>query len=67
MIEDDKGKRFLQLIEEQNKIQWDIMQKLASLIQSNWKSAELQQDLKSLMDEHKKITNEINGLDNSLL
>ncbi len=69
MSEDEKGKQFLLLIEKQNKVQWDILQKLSSLIQSNWNSKELQKDLESLVKDHKRISDELNSLDerNSLL
>ena len=69
MSEDDKGKRFLELIDEQNNLQWKILEKLLSLIKSDWKNPSLQKELKSLMENHTKITKEINGLDekNSLL
>ncbi len=69
MSEDDKGKQFLLLIEKQNKVQWDILQKLSSLIQANWNSKELQNDLESLVKDHKKISAELNSLDeqNSIL
>lgn len=63
MSEDDKGKQFLLLIEKQNKVQWDILQKLSSLIQANWNSKELQNDLESLVKDHKKISAELNSLD----
>lgn len=65
MSENEKGKRFLQLIEEQNKIQWDILQKLSFLIQHNWNSSEIQNEIENLLDMHKKIAHELNGLDNS--
>ena len=69
MSEDYKGKQFLLLIEKQNKIQWDILQKLSLLINTNWNSSDLQHDLEHLMDEYKKVSNELNSLDekNSLL
>lgn len=69
MSEDDKGKQFLLLIEKQNKVQWDILQKLSSLIQANWNSKELQNDLESLVKDHKNISAELNSLDeqNSIL
>lgn len=69
MSEDEKGKQFLLLIEKQNKVQWDILQKLSSLIQANWNSKELQKDLESLVKDHKRISDELNSLDerNSLL
>lgn len=69
MSEDDKGKQFLLLIEKQNKVQWDILQKLSSLIHANWNSKELQNDLESLVKDHKKISAELNSLDeqNSIL
>ena len=40
MSEDDKGKRFLELIDEQNNLQWSIIKKLSSLIGTEWKSIE---------------------------
>ena len=64
MSEDEKGKQFLLLIEKQNKVQWDILQKLSTLIQSNWDSKQLQNDLESLVKDHKKISDELNSLDN---
>lgn len=64
MSEDEKGKQFLLLIEKQNKVQWDILQKLSMLIQSNWDSKQLQNDLESLVKDHKKISDELNNLDN---
>ncbi|MDX1595580.1 MAG: hypothetical protein R3327_01425 [Nitrosopumilaceae archaeon] len=69
MSEDEKGKHFLLLIEKQNKLQWDILQKLSFLINKNWDSVDLKKELESLMDDHKKISSELNSLDskNSLL
>ena len=34
MNDDEKGKRFLELIDEQNNIQWSIVTKLSALIKS---------------------------------
>ncbi len=64
MSEDEKGKQFLLLIEKQNKVQWDILQKLSALIQANWDSKQLQNDLESLVKDHKTISDELNSLDN---
>ena len=64
-MNDDKGKRFLKLIDEQSTIQWSIVAKLSSLINSEWKSEQLQDDLKTLVDEHTSITRELNSLDDS--
>jgi len=69
MSEDEKGKRFLELIEKQNKIQWDIMQKLSGLVQAGWASSRLQNEIEDLLINYKQISDELNGLDekNSLL
>ncbi len=45
MNDDEKGKRFLELIDEQNNLQWSIVAKLSSLISSKWNSIELQNEL----------------------
>ena len=66
---DEKGKRFLELIDEQNNLQWSIIAKLSSLIVSKWGSIELQQQLETLVEKHSTITKELNSLDenNSIL
>jgi uncharacterized coiled-coil protein SlyX len=63
MNDDEKGKRFLELINEQNNFQWSIIAKLSSLINSKWNSVELQNELTTLIEKHSKITKEINSLD----
>ncbi len=63
MNDDEKGKRFLELIDEQNNLQWSIVTKLSSLINSKWNSIELQNELITLVEKHSKITKEINSLD----
>ena len=63
MSEDEKGKRFLELIDQQNNIQWSIIMKLTSLINSKWNSSQLQLEIESLIETHSKITKEINSLD----
>ena len=35
-MDDEKGKRFLELIDEQNNLQWSIVTKLSALINSKW-------------------------------
>ncbi len=69
MSEDDKGKRFLELIDEQNSLQWSIIEKLSFLINANWDSADKQNELESLVEKHFTITKELNSLDvdNSIL
>ena len=69
MSEDDKGKRFLELIDEQNNLQWSIIEKLAFLINAKWDSADKQNELESLVEKHITITKELNSLDvdNSIL
>ncbi len=63
MNDDEKGKRFLELINEQNNLQWSVVAKLSSLINSKWDSIELQNELTTLVGKHSKITKEINSLD----
>ncbi len=69
MNDDEKGKRFLELIDEQNNLQWRIVTKLSSLIDSKWNSVELQNELEALVEKYSKITKELNSLDenNSIL
>ena len=63
MNDDEKGKQFLELIDEQNNLQWSIVAKLSSLINSKWNSIEFQNELETLIEKHSKITKEINSLD----
>ena len=69
MSEDEKGKRFLELIDKQNNLQWSIVSKLILLIKSEWASLEIKNDIESLIKQHSEITQELNSLDknNSLL
>ncbi len=63
MDDDKKGKEFLELIDEQNNLQWSIVAKLSSLIISKWNSIELQNELETLVEKYSKITKELNSLD----
>ena len=63
MDDDEKGKRFLELIDEQNNIQWNAIAKISALINSNWNSTDLQNELEVLVEKHSKITKELNSLD----
>ncbi len=63
MNDDEKGKRFLELIDEQNNLQWSIVAKLSSLISSKWDSMELQNELEILVENYSKIIKELNSLD----
>ena len=69
MNDDEKGKKFLELIDEQNNLQWNIVVKLSSLINSKWNSINLQNELEVLVANHSKITKELNSFDenNSIL
>ena len=66
MNDDEKGKRFLELIDEQNNLQWSVVVKLSSLISSKWNSVKLKDDLEALIAEHSKITKELNSLDDGV-
>jgi len=59
MNDDEKGKRFLELIDEQSNLQWSIVAKLSSLISSKWNSIELQNELETLVKKHSKITKDL--------
>ncbi len=69
MSQDDKGKGFLELIDEQNNLQWSIIEKLTFLIYAKWDSSEIQNKIESLVEKHSTITKQINSLDvdNSIL
>ena len=69
MDDDEKGKEFLKLIDDQNTAQWNIVAKLSSLIKSEWNSIELKTELETLVKDHYKITKDLNSLDdtNSIL
>jgi hypothetical protein len=69
MDDDEKGKEFLKLIDNQNTVQWNVVAKLASLIKSKWNSDELKSELEALVKDHYKITGDLNSLDdnNSIL
>ena len=63
MSKDEKGKRFLELIDKQNNLQWKIISKLMLLVNTQWNSLELKNELESLVSEHSEITKELNSLD----
>lgn len=64
MSEDEKGKRFLELIDTQNNLQWSIISKLTALVKSEWNSTYIKNELESLIEQHSEITKELNSLDN---
>ena len=59
MNDDEKGKQFLELIDEQSNLQWKIVAKVSSLISSRWNSIELQNELETLVEKYSKITKEL--------
>ena len=63
MNDDEKGKEFLKLIDDQNTVQWNIVAKLSSLIKTEWNSPELKNELENLVKDHYKITKDLNSLD----
>lgn len=60
---DEKGKRFLELIDEQSNLQWSIVSKVSALIKSEWESSNLQNELQEMVQKHESITKELNSLD----
>jgi len=65
MNDDEKGKRFLELINDQNNVQLSVLAKLSALITSEWNSVKLKEDLKILVEKHSEITKELNSLDDA--
>ncbi|MCY4492098.1 MAG: hypothetical protein OXC46_11660 [Thaumarchaeota archaeon] len=65
-MSEDKGKQFLELIDEQNSLQWSIVNHLARLVKSGWESQETKSELESLLQKHEEITTKLNGLDGTL-
>ncbi len=63
MNDDEKGKQFLELIDEQSNLQWKIVARVSSLISSKWDSIELQNELETLVEKYSKITKELESLD----
>ena len=63
MSEEEKGKQFLELIDEQNNLQWNIISKLNLLIKSEWDSISIKNELKLLVNQHSEITKKLNSLD----
>lgn len=61
--DDEKGKRFLELIDEQSNLQWSIVSKVSALIKSGWQSTNLQNELHEMVQKHETITKELNSLD----
>ena len=62
MDDDEKGKEFLKLLDDQNTVQWNVVAKLSSLIKSEWNSTELKTELETLVKNHYKITSDLNSL-----
>ena len=65
MDDDEKGKEFLKLIDDQNTVQWNIVAKLSSLIKEEWNSTELKTELETLVKDHYRITKDLNSLDDN--
>lgn len=62
--EEEKGRRFLELIDRQNTLQQAIASKLTRLISEHgWDSDAMRAELADLVREHSQVTVEINGLD----
>ena len=63
MNDDEKGTRFLELIDEQSNLQSSVIVNLSSLINSKWDSIKLKDDLETLVKKHSDITKELNSLE----
>lgn len=62
--EEEKGRRFLELVDKQSTLQQSIVSKLTRLINDyNWNSDGMRAEIYNQIQEHSKITREINGLE----
>lgn len=62
--EEEKGRRFLELVDKQSTLQQAIVSKLTRLVNEyNWNSDEMRAEIYNQIQEHSKITREINGLE----
>lgn len=62
--EEEKGRRFLELVDRQSTLQQAIASKLTRLISEHgWDSDAMRAELTDLVVEHSQVTREINGLD----
>lgn len=62
--EEEKGRRFLELVDKQSTLQQAIASKLTRLISEHgWDSDALRAELADLIREHSQVTGEINGPD----
>ncbi len=60
---DKRGERFLELIDEQNRVMWKITTKLATLISLNWDSTTHKEELETLVKRHTEILKAIDDAD----
>ncbi len=59
----EKGEQFLQLVNEQNDLQWSIVSKLSALIKADWQSDDIKVELTRLVERHIEITKQLNNID----
>ena len=62
-VSEDKGKRFLELVDEQSNLQWSIVTEIAKLAKLDWESPEIQAKLEAQIQRHEEITRDLGGLD----
>lgn len=61
-MSDQKGKKFLELIDEQSSLQWKIVSCVSALIDSGWESGQLRGELEQMVARHAGITRDLNGI-----
>ena len=60
--EEEKGKKFLELIDKQSTLQQAMIARLTVLVtKHNWNSDDLKSDIQDMILEHSEITRKING------
>lgn len=61
-MDDEKGQKFLELIDKQNTVQLAMIHNLSVLIKTSWTDEKLKAKLESLMLEHQSISSQLNEL-----
>ncbi|RNJ77670.1 MAG: hypothetical protein D9C04_02150 [Nitrosopumilus sp. B06] len=62
-MSDQKGKKFLELVDEQSNLQWKIISCISALIDSKWESRQLCDEIEQMVSRHADITRNINCIE----
>ncbi|RNJ76486.1 MAG: hypothetical protein EB829_00695 [Nitrosopumilus sp. H8] len=62
-MSEQKGKKFLELVDEQNSLQWKIVSCVSALIDSGWESEQIRGELRQMVARHTDITRDLNSVE----